>query len=194
MRVDDPLWALLESAEHERAVEERRRLWRSRETEASLATWQGALSDLAEARARVSVELAGGRRRHGFLHSVGHDHLLLSSKDPRGFDQGSADEIAGEQVAVSLSAVRSLRYVSARRRTPPLHSDRVPPVRRHLIEMLESLSTEGVPITIALRSSKTIVQGERVRVGVDLLVAAGPEDVITIVPVSAISDVSWRRS
>ena len=191
MKGNDPLRSLLESAEHDRAVEHRRRLWQLREAEASLATWQGALMDLAEMRARVWLELAGDRRRHGHLLSVGHDHLLLSPEDPARCDTvGWAER---ERIAVSLAAVRSVRHVADYRSRRAVHSDRVTPVRRHLIEVLEELAAEAVPVTIALRSSRTLLQGETMRVGVDLLVLAGANDALTVVPVDAISDVSWGR-
>ncbi len=183
MRGGDELRSLLDDARHDHAVDQRRRRRELHDREGALATWEGALLDLAEVRATVHLELEGGQRQRGALLATGHDHLLLAPRGPRSVDDA--------RVAVALSAVLGLHHVAGPGGAPPVHSDRRPARRRYLVDVVEELVAGAVDVAFALRGTSTVLRGSPARVGSDVIVLIDPEARVTVVPVRSIARVSW---
>jgi hypothetical protein len=151
----DPYVALADEAVHRAAVASRREERDRRDRASELATWLGALRDLAERDVEVSVGCAAGRGHRGRLVAVGPDHLGLRLP-------------TGALVLVALDTVRSVRPEPGHRGGAAM-GDREPPADRTLAEVLQDLADRDGTAAIALRDVADPLQGTVLGLGEDVM-------------------------
>ncbi|WP_157041582.1 hypothetical protein [Nitriliruptor alkaliphilus] len=172
------LSALLDDAAVDAAVRARRIARDGRERARQVATWVGALRDLAEREADVQVHTDADVAVVGRLIGVASDHLLLR------LDGGALTVVARP----ATTGVRETDGAAAA--TPPAAGDRPAPTDQTLLEVLDRWHEDAATVHLVTRGGAT----ERGRI-----VAVG-EDVISLttgagtlhVPADAIVSVSVR--
>jgi hypothetical protein len=176
-------WGALERA-GESAAGRLREEWLRRQA-AEEATWAGLVADLAERRAEVTVQLAGGRARRGRLLAFGLDFLLLAGPD---ISRSSVP------VMVALSAVTALRHEAGDAQPGP-SEPRPGPEPATLAQLLGRLAPGRPRLRVALAGGETLT-GDLDSVGEDMMAirAAAPEPRVTYLRLAAVVDVSLLGS
>jgi hypothetical protein len=157
------------------AVRARRAAREGRDRARELATWIGALRDLAEERASVQVRTVTESTVTGALLGVAADHVVL--------------RVAGGGLTVVAGAAITGVRVQDRAGAVPASGDRPAPSGRHLLEVLDRWREDAAPVLLVTRGGDS-ERGRLVTVGEDLVslaTAAGPlhvpEDAIVAVTV-----------
>ena len=152
----DPLGDLLdESAAATRRAARVRERWLRRAAEES-ATFAGALLDLAEAGATVTLHLHGGRRRSGMLVGLGADFVVL-----RAGNGGWREERFIRTDAISTVQVEPGRG------PVPAEGDRAAATDVDLLGVLADAAAEAAPVVLSVGDET--LSGRIVAVGADVL-------------------------
>lgn len=158
----DPFLALSDAAAQDAVVAERRRLREQLDRAAEVATWVGALRDLAESRRPVTVLVAGGRSRRGMVTAIGADVLVVTV--------GS-----GDRLLVRLDTVRAV-YVgspvtgAADAAVPaPARGHRGPASTRRFLAVLAGELESDPEVSLWLDAVADPLRGRVLGVGEDVL-------------------------
>jgi hypothetical protein len=155
----------------ERRARER---WLARAAEED-ATLVGVLTDLAERRLPVVVASCTGRRHQGAISAIGTDFVALRSA-------------AGEQVLVSLEAIRSVRTAP---QVGEAWGDRATRAGLDLAGALAGLAADRERVLVVTREGAEVVAGELRGAGRDVLVlrTEGAHGAVAYVPLGAVAEV-----
>lgn len=177
MAGDDALLGFVDASLHDAEVARRTMRREFNDRAGELATWIGALLDLAERRVAVAVHLGGGRCHRGHLAAVGRDHLVLTG-------EGACT------VLVALAAVRLVRpRLDADRGLA--RGDRPPAEGRTLLEALEGLLPTDPEVVVGIRALPESLRGRVVGLGQDVLTLRTADGGVSLVPHLAIADIAW---
>jgi hypothetical protein len=139
------------------------------------ATFAGALLDLAERRAAVSVQTRAGRRHHGCVDVLGADFAALRTR-------------AGSEVLLAVAGITSVR-------TAPLEQlaigERVVTTELRLGEVLAELTAERTRVLLVSGDGGDSVVGELRAVGYDMVTVRTDADppATAYVPTATIAEV-----
>ena len=169
---------LLDEAKADAQAQSRiRERWLRRQAEES-ATLVGALLDLAESGAGLSIWTIGGRRHDGTVVGVGTDVVVLAER--------------GEHVVVQVAAISVVRPRPGTRTGVPT-GDRPAALDLTFTELLARV-VGGEPDVALATATGEVLAGSLVAVGVDVVsvrIAPGA-DGIAYCPASALSSVRFR--
>jgi hypothetical protein len=177
----DPYVDLADEASHEAAVRARTEERDRRERATELATWVGALRDLAERRAVVSLRARSGRVHRGALVGVGLDHVVL-------------ERPVGALVLLALEAVRTVRPEPGEP-APPAMGDRESPQDRTLAEALQRLVEGRHPVVLVVEDVAEPLHGLVIGFGEDVVTLrlTGADRGTVYLPLAAVDEVVLDR-
>jgi len=166
-------WAA-EARIDEAALSRARERW-LREVAEQEATFAGVLTDLAERRTPVTVQVQGGRRHHGVVRGLGADFVVL------GLSSGADVLVA----AASVSTVRTGPDLGA------TLGDRSVGTDLRLADILTELAIGREPVVLVTRDGETIA-GQLRSVGRDVLVLRTDAEhpATAYVPLTAVTEVT----
>jgi hypothetical protein len=171
------LSALLDDAAVDAAVRARRVAREGRDRARELATWVGALRDLAERTATVQVHTAADVACTGDLVSVAADHVVLRLH-------------GGGFTVVARAAITGLRVVAPDTPAGAAAGARPAPSDQALLTVLDRWREDGAPVHLVTRGG----DGERgrfVTVGEDVISLATSAGTLHV-PADAIVSVTVR--
>jgi len=174
---DDALLGFVDASTHHAEVARRTMRRELNDRAGELATWIGALQDLAERRVAVAVHIGEGRCLRGCLIAVGRDHLVLAGEGPC-------------TVLVAMATVRLVRPQPATDRVIA-RSDRSPGEGRTLLEALEELLSTDPDVVVGIRALPEAVRGRVVGLGQDVLTLRTVDGGVNVVPHVAIATIAW---
>lgn len=181
----DPFVELIDGSRHDELVRRRVAAREVADRAQDLVTLRGAVQDLAEARALVSLRLRDGRDLAGILVGAGVDHLALQVED--------------RTALVRLAAIASLVSTQAEVVTTPASGF---PADRDLrdpsfdpgaplLDVLTELQATVDQVAVGSLGRADPLRGRLQSVGADVIVLALSGRVRAVVTEAALTDVSW---